>query len=177
MNSCVMRKGHFFFVSEIVLFRSALDLVLREGFDDESNLKRIESSKYMLASELMCGQSIQCKSELIMFHLNCRGLNSSNRYLSELVRNGRDIQILGLTETWLTFSNEALLDINGDNFSGEIGISRGSAHMKSDLDAKVREGLSVYSEILFESMVLEIKLMRPSIYLVIDPHLLTLPVF
>ena len=65
--------------------------MLREGFDDESNMERIESSKYMFASELIHDQSIQCKSKLILFHLNCRGLSSSHSNVSELVRNSRDI--------------------------------------------------------------------------------------
>jgi len=81
--------------------------------------------------------------------------------LSELVENSRGIHVLGLMETGFNDGYESLLDINGYSFYRknrcEYGHGGLAAYVKSDLEVKVRDDLSVYIEMALESTVLDVK--------------------
>ena len=146
-----------------LIFFEKWNAVLHESLDEDSEVLTpdfSDSAKYVFSSDLCRDNPVKDK-ELNLFHLNCRGLNSSHRYSSELVENSRGIDILRLTETWLNVSNESLLDINGYNFyrknrceyrHGEL-----AAYVKSDLEVEVRDDLSVYIKMAIKSAVLEVK--------------------
>lgn len=97
--------------------------------------------------------------KLGIFHLNCQGLNSTLDYLSELCMLS-DFHILALTETWLMNNNSGLLDILNYNMyvKNRTHHQHGglALYIRTDLNVKVRDDLSVNKEMVFECFVTEV---------------------
>ena len=107
---------------------------------------------------------------LTVFHLNCRGLQSSVTYLNELCMFS-GIQILALTETWLQNHNSSLLEIGNYRLCLKNRETRQhgglGAYIRKDLLAIERDDLRVNREMVFESLVLEVSKKSKVFYLVV----------
>ena len=107
---------------------------------------------------------------LTVFHLNCRGLQSSVTYLNELCMFS-GIQILALTETWLQNHNSSLLEIGNYRLCPKNRETRQhgglGAYIRKDLLAIERDDLRVNREMVFESLVLEVSKKSKVFYLLL----------
>jgi hypothetical protein len=105
-----------------------------------------------------------------IFLLNCQGLNTTFDFLANLGKLNL-FHVFALTETWLKDHNSALLDIPGYTLfirNRELRQHGGlAAYVREDVRARVRDDLSEYKEMVFETLVLRGKLNNGDTYLVI----------
>lgn len=143
-----------------VKFADRMNETLNREFDgDGNNQVCLENSKYVFASDLKDYVTRRGPQTLHILHLNCRGLNSSLHYISELCSDPK-FEVVALTETWLRNDNSSLLDINGYEFINRNRETRQhgglAVYIKSGFAVKTRQDICIYREMIFESMVLEI---------------------
>ena len=128
------------------------------------------NSMYLFKDGLRSGYSGGDSEDLRIFHLNCQGLNSSFNFLSEICELSI-FQVIGLTETLLNEHNSALLDIPGytvyyrnRQFRQHGGIG---AYIRSDIEVSVKSDLVLFHKMLFEPLILQLRLKPKDVYVVV----------
>ena len=119
---------------------------------------QLEDSNYVLPCEI--GPICRKPGNFFnIFHLNCQGLNSSYSFIEDLA-NISVFQVIALTETWLNVHNSELLGLEGYNFYTKnrqlcqhLGLA---VYIRSDIEVTIRSDLTIYREMVFESLVLHL---------------------